>query len=53
MRAAPVIGERMQVGRQGDKGGQLLRVEIAEAAPLGPLRGWDRARPILQWSVTK
>ncbi|HTQ70391.1 MAG TPA: precorrin-6y C5,15-methyltransferase (decarboxylating) subunit CbiE [Acidocella sp.] len=34
------------------KGGSLLRLEMAEAAPLGRMRGWVPARPILQWSVT-
>ncbi|QUJ76337.1 precorrin-6y C5,15-methyltransferase (decarboxylating) subunit CbiE [Sulfitobacter albidus] len=34
------------------KGGDLMRVEIAQAEPLGPLRGWRAARPIVQWSVT-
>ncbi|WP_044026864.1 bifunctional cobalt-precorrin-7 (C(5))-methyltransferase/cobalt-precorrin-6B (C(15))-methyltransferase [Ruegeria sp. TM1040] len=34
-------------------GGHLLKVEIAEAGPLGTLRGWERARPVIQWSVTR
>lgn len=33
------------------KGGALLRVEMAGAAPLGRMRGWMPARPVLQWSV--
>jgi len=33
-------------------GGQLLRVELAEATPLGGFRGWTAARPVVQWSVT-
>ena len=33
------------------KGGDLLRVEIAQAAPLGNMRGWTPARAIVQWSV--
>lgn len=33
------------------KGGSLLRLELAEARPLGRLRGWEPARPIVQWSV--
>jgi precorrin-6B C5,15-methyltransferase / cobalt-precorrin-6B C5,C15-methyltransferase len=37
----------------GEQGGHLLRVEISQAAPLGSMRGWDRSRPVLQWSVTK
>lgn len=32
-------------------GGELSRLEIARASPLGPRRGWDHARPIIQWSV--
>ncbi len=34
-------------------GGTLLRVELAEAAPLGSKRGWQPARPLVQWSVTR
>ncbi len=34
-------------------GGHLLKVEIAEAGPLGSMRGWERARPVIQWSVTR
>ena len=35
------------------QGGTLLRVELAEAAPLGSKRGWQPLRPLVQWSVTK
>lgn len=35
------------------KGGHLLRAELSETAPLGRMRGWNAARPILQWSVTR
>lgn len=34
-------------------GGQLMRVDIAEAAPLGRMHGWTPARPITQWSVSR
>ena len=33
------------------KGGTLLRIELAEAAPLGTRRGWQTSYPIVQWSV--
>lgn len=33
-------------------GGDLLRIELSSAAPLGPKRGWKAAYPIVQWSVT-
>lgn len=32
-------------------GGDLLRIELAHAAPLGRMRGWTPARPVVQWSV--
>ncbi|ETD88541.1 bifunctional cobalt-precorrin-7 (C(5))-methyltransferase/cobalt-precorrin-6B (C(15))-methyltransferase [Rhodobacter capsulatus] len=31
-------------------GGQLLRIDIAQAEPLGRMRGWSPSRPQLQWS---
>ena len=34
------------------KGGTLLRIELAEAAPLGMRRGWRSSYPVVQWSVT-
>lgn len=34
-------------------GGQLLRVELSEAAPLGRRRGWKAAYPVVQWSVSR
>lgn len=33
-------------------GGDLMRIEIANAAPLGSKRGWRASFPIVQWSVT-
>ena len=33
--------------------GDLLRFDIAEAAPLGRMRGWIPSRPVLQWSVRR
>lgn len=36
----------------GQYGGELLRIELAQAAPLGRLRGWKPSRPVVQWSVT-
>ncbi len=34
-------------------GGHLLKAEIAEVAPLGSMRGWARARPVIQWSISR
>ncbi len=35
------------------KGGTLLRIDLAEAQPLGIRRGWRAAFPVLQWSVQR
>ena len=34
------------------RGGSLLRIELAQAEPLGRMRAWQSARPVVQWSVT-
>jgi precorrin-6Y C5,15-methyltransferase (decarboxylating) len=34
-------------------GGELMRVEIAHAAPLGRYRSWEAARPVVQWSAMR
>lgn len=34
-------------------GGTLLRIDIAQAEPLGQMQGWAPARPQLQWSTTR
>ncbi|KPA21883.1 Precorrin-6Y C(5,15)-methyltransferase (decarboxylating) [Shimia sp. SK013] len=36
-----------------EKGGGLLRIELAHANSLGRKRGWKSAYPIVQWSVSK
>lgn len=34
-------------------GGELMRVEIAHAGPLGRYRSWEAARPVMQWSAVR
>ncbi|GIQ73994.1 precorrin-6y C5,15-methyltransferase (decarboxylating) subunit CbiE [Bradyrhizobium sp. RD5-C2] len=34
-------------------GGELMRVEIAQAEPLGRYRSWKAVRPIVQWSAVR
>jgi precorrin-6Y C5,15-methyltransferase (decarboxylating) len=34
-------------------GGDLMRIDIAHAAPLGRYRSWEVSRPVVQWSVVK
>lgn len=35
----------------GQKGGSLLRIELADAASLGNRRGWRARYPVVQWSA--
>jgi precorrin-6Y C5,15-methyltransferase (decarboxylating) len=35
------------------KGGELMRIEIANSKPLGSKRGWSSSYPIVQWSVIR
>lgn len=34
-------------------GGTLLRIDLAQAAPLGRLRGWKASYPVVQWQVVR
>jgi precorrin-6Y C5,15-methyltransferase (decarboxylating) len=36
----------------GARGGTLLRIELADAAPIGNRHGWKSRYPVVQWSVT-
>jgi precorrin-6Y C5,15-methyltransferase (decarboxylating) len=37
----------------GAQGGDLIRIELSQATPLGRMRGWTAWRPVVQWSVTR
>lgn len=50
--AVTLESEALLSRRHAAHGGALLRVELAEAAPLGTRRGWRASYPIVQWSVT-
>lgn len=50
--AVTLESEALLAQLQAERGGSLLRIELAEAAPLGRLRGWKSAYPVVQWSVT-
>lgn len=45
--------EALLSSQQSLRGGTLLRIELAEMGPLGGKRGWQPARPVVQWSVVK
>lgn len=45
--------EALLVARHAAAGGTLMRVDVAMAGPLGGMRGWSPARPVVQWSVER
>ncbi|WP_132540609.1 precorrin-6y C5,15-methyltransferase (decarboxylating) subunit CbiE [Rhodovulum euryhalinum] len=48
--AVTLESEALLARWQADHGGSLLRIELAEAQPLGRRRGWRAAYPVVQWS---
>ena len=51
--AVTLEGEMALTAAQARFGGDLLRIELAAAAPLGSLRGWVPSRPVVQWSARR
>lgn len=45
--------ESLLAAQHAQRGGSLLRIDLAAAAPLGRMRGWDASRPVVQWSVIR
>ncbi|MBV1692288.1 precorrin-6y C5,15-methyltransferase (decarboxylating) subunit CbiE [Novosphingobium sp. G106] len=50
--AVTLESEALLAQWHADRGGSLLRIDLAQAAPLGTRRGWQASYPIVQWSVT-
>jgi len=50
--AVTLESEALLARWHGQKGGSLLRIELADAAPLGNRHGWRARYPVVQWSVT-
>lgn len=48
--AVTLESEALLTQTQARLGGDLMRIEMASAAPLGPRRGWKSSYPITQWS---
>ncbi|MBE1293731.1 MAG: precorrin-6y C5,15-methyltransferase (decarboxylating) subunit CbiE [Rhodobacteraceae bacterium] len=51
--AVTLEAEVLLANWQAQKGGDLLRIELAQSKPLGRKRGWKSSYPIVQWSVQK
>ncbi len=45
--------ETLLYSQQSQRGGTLLRIDLAEMGALGGRRGWEPARPVVQWSTIK
>jgi len=45
--------EALLANLQHKHGGDLMRIEISHAGPLGSFRSWEASRPVVQWSVVK
>ncbi|QGP81298.1 precorrin-6y C5,15-methyltransferase (decarboxylating) subunit CbiE [Sphingobium sp. CAP-1] len=50
--AVTLESEALLARWQADKGGDLLRIDLAQAAPIGSRRGWRASYPLVQWSVS-
>lgn len=45
--------EQVVVAAQARHGGELTRLSLEFAEPLGSFRGWKPARPIVQWAISR
>lgn len=50
--AVTLEGEAALVSQWQRRGGELNRISLEQAAPLGSLNGWTPRRPVTQWAVT-
>jgi len=49
--AVTLESESVLAGLQTSLGGELMRIEVAHAEPLGGMRSWRASRPVVQWST--
>jgi precorrin-6Y C5,15-methyltransferase (decarboxylating) len=45
--------ESLLAHQHATRGGTLLRIDLAQSAPLGRMRGWEASRPVVQWSAIR
>jgi len=51
--AVTLEGEAALAAARAEHGGQLVRLEVAHAAPIGGLTGWRPQMPVVHWSARK
>ena len=51
--AVTLESEALLTEWHASEGGELMRIELAHARPIGSRRGWKSVYPIVQWSVLR
>jgi precorrin-6Y C5,15-methyltransferase (decarboxylating) len=51
--AVTLEGEQALIAAQGAYGGELVRIEVSHAEPIGSFTAWRPALPVVQWSMEK
>ncbi|MFD1379526.1 hypothetical protein [Fodinicurvata halophila] len=51
--AVTLEGEARLTALQAEHGGELKRLSVSRAEPVGPFRGWRSAMPVTQWALRK
>lgn len=49
--AVTLESENLLIAAHEDHGGELTRLSVARAEPVGPYRGWRPSMPVTQWSI--
>jgi precorrin-6Y C5,15-methyltransferase (decarboxylating) len=45
--------EALLIAEHAVRGGELMRLAVSRAEPVGGLTGWRAAMPVMQWSWVK
>ncbi|MBY5931784.1 precorrin-6y C5,15-methyltransferase (decarboxylating) subunit CbiE [Tateyamaria omphalii] len=51
--AVTLEGEALLAAAQAEHGGELMRIALSHASPLGQKRGWTSAYPVVQWGLQR
>ncbi len=51
--AVTLEGEARLIGLRAQSGGEMIRISVARAAPVGRYCGWKSLMPVTMWSVEK
>ncbi len=51
--AVTLESESVLAAAQAEHGGELVRLAVQRAEPVGPYRGWRSAMPVTQWSLVR